>query len=192
MASPRPEPFFLVRKVELEDLVPFRLGYAGAVSATVSKRIPRTKFDVKRERTAFRHRIESVDSEVHECLPQQVGIAPERNALRPGTEVHGDGTKGGIGLNQRGDIACDFGEVEFLLRHFDWVCEVEEGSDDAVEALDFFADDLDLLRRFGRISPTMDSSKATRAAIELSGFLTSCATPPVNRLMASRRASSPI
>ena len=143
-------------------------GDAGARVGDRKPRVPRTKFDVEGERAALRHRIEGVDGEVHEGLPEKVRIAPDRNALRPGAEVDGDRTPGGVGLNKRGDIAGNFGEVEFLLRHLDRAGEVEKGPDDAVEALDFFADDLDLLCRFGRVLPDhgFEQGQARRDGVE--------------------------
>ena len=89
-------------------------GDAGARVGNRKPRVPRTEFDVEGERAALRHRIEGVDGQVHEGLPEKVRVAPKRNALRPGAEVDGDGTPGGVGLNKGGDIAGNFGEVEFL------------------------------------------------------------------------------
>src|ERR1017187_7931007 len=143
----------LGREVELENLFESRCGDADTRIGDRELSVPGTKFDVQGERAALRHGIQGVDGEVHEDLPEKVGVAPERNAIRPGSEADGNGTPGGVGLNQGGDLAGNLGEVEFLLRHLDRAGEVEEGTDHAVEAFDFFSDDSELLCRFGRILP---------------------------------------
>src|ERR1035437_6900264 len=155
-------------EVELENLFAARCGDADTRVGDRELSVPGTKFDVQRERAALWHRIQGVDGEVHEGLPEKVGVAPERDALRPGAEVDGDGTPGGVGLHQGGDLAGNLGEVEFLLRHLDRAGEVEERTDDAVEALDFFADDSDLLCRLGRVLPDhgVKQGQASRDGVE--------------------------